>query len=72
MTKKDAAQLGAAALRAKFATDAEYRQHMSQIGKLGYKAVADRYELHPAGTSGWCLVNRKTGKVFKVWGVQGA
>jgi hypothetical protein len=70
MTRQNIAKLGAAALRAKFASDAEYRQHMSEIGKLGYKAVADRYQLCPAGTSGWCLVNRKTGKIFKSWGVQ--
>jgi len=39
------------------------REFYSRIGKLGWKALNDRYYWSPYGTSDWAIVNRETGRI---------
>ena len=56
--RKQAGQRGGLATLAKHGRD-----HFSAIGKKGAAVFWKRYHMAPAGTSGWVIVNRETGKV---------
>ena len=62
MTKREAGRRGGLATVAKYG-----RGYMSAIGKRGAAALYSRYDILPAGTSGWAMVERATGKVKQIW-----
>ena len=61
MTKQQAGALGGRATVAKHG-----RQHMAEIGARGAEVTWQRYQLHPAGESGWVMVDRTTNEVKAV------
>ena len=62
MNKKEAGRLGGLKTVERYG-----KAHMSEIGKLGYLATRNRYDLVPVGTSQWGLVRKSDGKLVKVW-----
>jgi hypothetical protein len=44
------------------------RAHMAAIGKRGALTFWKRYQVHPAGTSGWAIIRRATGEVVNTIG----
>lgn len=64
MTKSQAGRLGG---RKTF--ERHGKNHMAKIGKRGQRTFKRRYRWEPAGTSGWVLLCRKTGRVIASYGV---
>ncbi len=44
------------------------KEHMQAIGKRGAATTWKRYALLPVDTSGYAMVDRKTGEVKAIWG----
>lgn len=60
--KRQAGSLGGRATVARHG-----REHMQAIGRRGAAELWRRYELVPAGTSGYALVRKSDKKVIAVW-----
>ena len=62
MTKREAGRRGGLATVAKYG-----RGYMRELGRRGAAALYSRYDILPAGTSGWAMVEKATGKVKQIW-----
>lgn len=65
ITKAQAGRLGGLATVAKHGP-----AHMAAIGRRGAAALWARYDLAPAGLTGWALIERETGAVKCTWNVR--
>lgn len=58
LTRKEVASLGGKAVYKKYGSS-----YMSKIGRLGFKAMLQKYELQPYSVNDWAIVDRATGKI---------
>ena len=61
-TKRQAGQLGGRATVARHG-----REHMQAIGRRGAAVTWTRYQIAPAGLSGYALVRKSDQKVIAIW-----
>ena len=62
LTKRECGRRGGLATVAKYG-----HGYMREIGKRGAIALYSRYDILPAGTSGWAMVEKSTGRVKQIW-----
>ena len=61
MSKSEADKLGGKATYEKHGS-----AHMTRIGKLGAKTTWTKYQLVPAGTSQYAMINRTTKEIIAI------
>lgn len=62
MNKRAAGRLGGMVTKALYGAD-----HYRRIGRLGQKRLKEKYRLMPCLLAEWCLVDRLTNQIVKIW-----